>query len=370
MGTRSRWLTFWCGLLMAVCAPVVVLAQLPTLPFAAPEMQPAAAPPAPAPADEIKVADLDAIRQALGSEAAEVFEIIGRIWNIVLINGADRKPLITVGTLCGGLVLLGLGYIAAGMISRWVASKLLARLGLNRSAVSPVQSLTFYALLATFTMVSLNVLNVPLTVFSFLGGALAIGAGFGSQNIVNNFISGMILLVERPIRVGDVIQIDSLSGSVTQIGARSTKITTVANHEIIVPNSKLLETSVINWTLNDDTVCCTVTVGAAYGSPTREVQRLLLQAATEHPAVLKEPGPTVLFTDFGADSLLFDLRFWVHLRESPKSAVESDLRFAIDELLSDRGIVLAYPQRDVHLNVLRPVEVRLTQPFGQSKAAA
>ena len=132
------------------------------------------------------------------------------------------------------------------MISRWVAAKLLSRLGLNRSAVSPVQSLTFYALLATFTMVSLNVLNVPLTVFSFLGGALAIGAGFGSQNIVNNFISGMILLVERPIRVGDVIQIDSLIGSVTQIGARSTKINTVANHEIIVPNSKLLETSVIN----------------------------------------------------------------------------------------------------------------------------
>ena len=303
---------------LAVSAPALVLAQLPTLPFAAPEAQPAAAPSAPAPAEEIKLADLDAIRQALGSEAAEVFEIIGRVWNIVLINGADRKPLITVGTLCGGLVLLGLGYIAAGMISRWVASKLLARLGLNRSAVSPVQSLTFYVLLATFTMLSLNVLNVPLTVFSFLGGALAIGAGFGSQNIVNNFISGMILLAERPIRVGDVIQLDDLSGSVTQIGARSTKITTVSNHEIIVPNSKLLETSVVNWTLTDDTVCCTVTVGAAYGSPTREVQRLLLQAATEHPGVLKEPGPTVLFTDFGADSLLFELRFWVHLRESPK----------------------------------------------------
>jgi potassium efflux system protein len=369
MRTCSPWL----ALTFLALAAGTAAAQLPSLPFeAAPQP---AAPAAPPPVEgqsaaDFELVEMDSIREALGAEAAEVFEIVGRVWNIVLINGADRKPLITVGTLCGGLVLLGFGYIAAGMISRWVASKLLARLGLNRSAVAPVQSLTFYALLATFTMVSLNVLNVPMTVFSFLGGALAIGAGFGSQNIVNNFISGMILLVERPIRVGDVIQLDNLSGSVTQIGARSTKITTVANHEIIVPNSKLLETNVVNWTLNDDTVCCTISVGAAYGSPTREVERLLLQAATEHSSVLKDPPPVVHFADFGPDALNFDLRFWVHLRETRKSAVESDLRFAIDELLSDRGIVLAYPQRDVHLNVLRPVEVRLTQPFGQSKAAA
>jgi potassium-dependent mechanosensitive channel len=371
MKLGSLWTTTLFALLLTAGGPHQLLAQMPALPFNTQAAQPAPAiGPAQASAADVQLADLDAVKQALGSEAAEVFEILGRVWNIVLINGADGKALITVGTLSGGLVLLLLGYLAAGIISRWVAAKLLSRLGLNRSAVSPVQSLTFYALLATFTMVSLNVLNVPLTVFSFLGGALAIGAGFGSQNIVNNFISGMILLVERPIRVGDVIQIDNLTGSVTQIGARSTKINTVANHEIIVPNSKLLETSVINWTLTDDSVCCTVAVGASYGSPTREVQRLLLQAAGEHPAVLKDPPPTVLFTDFGADALLFEVRFWVHLRESPKSAVESDLRFAIDELLADRGIVLAYPQRDVHLNVLRPVEVRLSPPFGQAKAAA
>ena len=356
-----------CGVLLTASSPVRLSAQMPDLSFASPSAEPASAPPTPA--RDIQIIDLETIKNSFGAEAAEVFEIIGRVWNIVLINGADGKPLITVGTLSGGLVLLGLGYVAAGMISRWVAAKLLARLGLNRSAVSPVQSLTFYALLATFTMLSLNVLNVPLTVFSFLGGALAIGAGFGSQNIVNNFISGMILLVERPIRVGDVIQIDNLIGSVTQIGARSTKIATVANHEIIVPNSKLLETSVINWTLTDDTVCCTVAVGVAYGSPTREVERMLRLAASENDKVLKEPQPDVLFVDFAADALMFELRFWVHLRESRKAAVESDLRFAIDELLSERGIVIAYPQRDVHLNLLRPVEVRLAPPLGQAKAA-
>jgi small-conductance mechanosensitive channel len=161
-----------------------------------------------------------------------------------------------------------------------------------------------------------------------------------------------------------------MTGTVMQIGARSTKIATAVNHEIIVPNSKLLETSVVNWTLSDDIVGCIVSVGAAYGSSTREVERLLKRAAVEHPKVLKQPAPEVIFADFGADALMFELRFWVNLRETRKNEVESELRFAIDELFAARGLVIAYPQRDVHLNVLRPVEVRLTQPLSQSKAAA
>jgi small-conductance mechanosensitive channel len=264
---------------------------------------------------------------------------------------------------------LGLGYLAAGIVSRWVAGKLLSRFRLNKSEVAPLQSLMFYLLLFTFTMVSLNVLHVPITVFSFLGGALAIGAGFGSQNIVNNFISGLILLVERPIRVGDVIELDGATGTVMQIGARSTKITTGSNHEIIVPNSKLLETSVTNWTLTDEIVGCVIKVGVAYGSPTREVERLLRMAAEQHEGVLKEPAPGVVLADFGADALHFELNFRVNLREARKGNVESDLRFSIDEFFAGRGIVMAYPQRDVHLNVLRPVEVRVTQPATLAKAA-
>ena len=326
--------------------------------------QPAAAPAEP----QVEFVGLSDVSKSLLEEIAEVWRSAEGIWNIVLIRGSDNKPLMTIGTLAGGLVLLGFGYLAAGMISRWLAGKLLARFGMNKSAIAPLQSITFYALLSTFTMLSLNVLNVPIAVFSFLGGALAIGAGFGSQNIVNNFISGLILLAERPIRVGDVIQVDGLIGSVAQIGARSTKLQTGMNHEIIIPNSKLLETNVVNWTLTDDTVCTIITVGVAYGSPTREVERLLKLAAMEHPKVLKDPVPEALFMDFGADSLTFELRFWVHLRKTRKIEVESELRFRIDELLADRGIVIAYPQRDVHLNVMRPVEVRLTQPFVPSHA--
>jgi small-conductance mechanosensitive channel len=339
----------------------------PAQPIAAPAPAP---PAAPTPPPQIELVSLEALRSALGDEAIEALEIVKNVWNIGLVWGTDKdKPIVTVGTLCGGIVLLGLGYLAAGIISRWLANKLLTRFGLSKSGVSPLQTITFYVLLATFTMLSLNVLNVPMTVFSFLGGALAIGAGFGSQNIVNNFISGLILLAERPIRVGDVIQLEGMTGTVTQIGARSTKIATGANHEIIVPNSKLLETSVVNWTLSDDTVCCEVKLGAAYGSPTREVERLLKLAASQHPKILRDPEPVVLFTDFGADALMFELRFWLHLRQTSKTEVESDLRFAIDELFADRGLVIAYPQRDVHLNVMRPLEVRLSPPAVQARAA-
>jgi potassium-dependent mechanosensitive channel len=316
--------------------------------------------------------DWEALERLVGKDVARAVEIIRYLWNFELVAGAgpDSKAVVTIGTVAGGIVLLGLGYIAAGMISRWVAKKLLSRFHLNKSDVAPLQSLTFYVLLAMSTMVSLNVLHVPLAVFSFLGGALAIGAGFGSQNIVNNFISGLILLVERPIRVGDVIELDGKSGTVTQIGARSTRIANRFNHEIIVPNSKLLETSVVNWTLSDDVVGCVLAIGAAYGSPTREVERLLKLAANSHARVLQEPRPEVVFADFGADSLLFELRFSVNLRETNKGEVESELRFAIDELFANRGLVIAYPQRDVHLNILRPVEVRLAQPHSQLKAAA
>lgn len=353
VGSQCRWLALL-SLAISILTAAPLRAQSNT--------------PAPAAAEPpLRLVDVSSLEQVIGKDLAKAAEIASDIWNTAIIVGPDKtKPVVTVGTLAGGVVLLGLGYIAAGMISRWVARKLLTRFGLNKSGVAPLQSLTFYLLLAMFTMVSLNVLHVPITVFSFLGGALAIGAGFGSQNIVNNFISGLILLVERPIRVGDVIELDGMSGTVMQIGARSTRIATGVNHEIIVPNSKLLETSVVNWTLSDDIVGCKVSVGAAYGSATREVERLLKHAAVNHPKVLQQPAPEVIFADFGADALMFELRYWVNLRETRKVEVESELRFTIDELFADRGIVMAFPQRDVHLNLLRPVEVRLAQPHSQS----
>lgn len=300
------------------------------------------------------------LREKFLGQAGEAWDHVASVWNFVLIRGADGKTIVmTVGTLVGGLFLMGFGYIAAGMISRWIGKRLLSRLGLNQTASAPLQKISYYVLLATFGMLTLNILNVPITAFSFAGGALAVGVGFGSQNIVNNFISGLILIAERPIRVGDVIEIDGRTGKVTEIGARSTRISTGANLEVIVPNSKFLESQVVNWTLSDDRISTSVKVGVSYGSPTREVERLLKQAATEHEQVSRDPVPTVAFEDFADDALVFSVSFWIDLQTASKGKVESDIRFRIDELFNEAGIVIAYPQRDVHLNVMRPLEVRL-----------
>ena len=277
---------------------------------------------------------------------------------------------VTIEKLLVSLVLLFIGYLAAKRISSWFAARILGRLGIQQNSVATIRTISFYALMAAFTLSTLGALGVPVTIFSYFGGALAVGIGFGSQNIVNNFISGLILLAERPIRVGDTIQVDGLTGKVTEIGARSTRVTTGANMEILVPNSTILQGNVVNWTLTDDLISSKVCVGVAYGSPPREVARLLLLAAEQNADLLKEPAPGVSFTNFGDHALEFELSFWVRLGESSCGKVESDLRFAIDDLFAHHGIIIAYPQRDVHLNLLRPVEVRLTPPAGELRRAA
>jgi small-conductance mechanosensitive channel len=248
-----------------------------------------------------------------------------------------------------------------------LGGRFLPRLGVHESAAAALQSITFYSLVSLTALLALRWVNVPLTLFTFLGGALAIGIGFGSQNLVNNFISGLILLAERPIRVGDVIEVDNLVGSVDSIGARSTRIRTVSNYEIIVPNSSFLERNVVNWTLSDKRVRCTIAVGLAYGSPTREVARWLKKAAEEHGQVLERPEPFVWFVNFGDNALEFELYYWIQIRAmSERRRIESDLRFIIDQYFREAGLVIAFPQRDLHISTEEPLQVSLLPPQEQA----
>jgi small-conductance mechanosensitive channel len=267
---------------------------------------------------------------------------------------------ITPGSIVCCLVLLWFGYVTARVIAWWVGSRFLPRLGVHPTAIVPMQTICHYVLLGSFTMLSLRLANVPLTAFTFLGGAIAIGVGFGSQTVMNNFISGLILLAERPVRVGDIIEIDGQAGKVTKIGPRSTHLHTSTNLVIVLPNSKLLEGTLINWTLTDDSIRTKIVCGVAYGSRTRDVERWLLEAARRKEEVLQEPAPFVIFSEFGDNALIFELHFWISLTEGHNRVeVESELRFEIDDLFRTAGIVMAYPQRDIHLNVMRPVDVRM-----------
>ncbi len=281
-------------------------------------------------------------------------------WNYE-ITSVDDRP-ITVRKIVAGIVLMLLGFYASRRLSRLIGNRMLPRIGIDNGAATALQSISFYLLVTCFGFVSLEIVNVPITVFTFLGGAVAIGVGFGSQNILNNFISGLILLAEQPIRVGDLIDIGGLCGNVEKIGARSTRVITGANLDIIVPNSKFLEDNVTNWTLTDTRMRTTVKVGVAYGSPTDQVAAILKQAVDECPHAMNEPEPIILFNDFGDNSLNFEVHFWIYVRTMMQARkIESALRHAIDKLMREAKITIAYPQRDVHLDAVKPIEVNIRQ---------
>jgi small-conductance mechanosensitive channel len=300
-----------------------------------------------------------------GRWLAEGLESIRNIWDYPLATVGESD--VTIGLIVKGAILLLAGVYASRLLSRWFGRRLLSRMGFNAGAAAAMQSVAFYLLVLIFTLFALKLVQVPLTAFTVLGGALALGVGFGSQNIVNNFISGLILLAERPVKVGDLIQLADLYGNVEHIGPRSTRIRTGENLDIIVPNSAFLETNVINWTLSDNHMRTKVLFGVAYGSSTGKVTQLALKAAANHDRVFDRPAPFVLFGDFGDNALAFELHFWVAVRTlMERRQIESDIRFNIDHLFREAGITIAFPQRDVHLITPEPIRVQMTPPAERS----
>jgi small-conductance mechanosensitive channel len=247
---------------------------------------------------------------------------------------------------------------------------LLERTRADPSGSAAVQSIIFYVLVVFFAVTALYFASIPLGLFALLGGALAIGLGFGSQNIINNFISGLILMLERPIRVGDMVEVEGTYGQIIRIGARCTQVQTGNNIDLMVPNSVFLESNVINWTLSDDRFRCAVAVGVAYGSPTRKVEDLLRKAALAPARVQPHPAPIVIFQDFGESALLFEVHFWIRMKsQMDRLSVESEVRFEIDRRFREEGITISFPQRDVHLTTLSPLDVRVSRDASASDAA-
>jgi len=204
--------------------------------------------------------------------------------------------------------------------------------------------------------------KIPLTVFAFTGGALAIGAGFGMQNLLKNLISGLMLLLERPFRPGDLVEVSGIRGRVIDIGMRSSHIRDGNGIETLIPNSTFIEENVTNWTLSSQSVRIVVKLGVAYGSPAQELADLLLEVAGRHGLVQVKPAPEVVFEDFGADALLFGLYVWVEIKPGVDwRSIASDLRYMIYKTLAAHGIVMAFPQRDIHLDAAEPLAVRLVK---------
>lgn len=242
------------------------------------------------------------------------------------------------------------GWLLLGWLVRYVNRRLTLRNVNPDMSQLVIRAINIVGLLV-IGITTLEILNVPLTAFAFISGAVAIGIGFGAQNIINNFISGWILMWERPIRIGDFLEIGETRGKVETINARSTRIRRVDGVHMLIPNSHLLENMVVNWTLVDQLARAEVKVGVAYGSPVKLVAEIMVQLMQEHPDILKDPEPAVFFEDFGDNSLLFGGYFWLNASsEKDLRQIRSDLRFGIDERFGENNIVIAFPQRDVHLD--------------------
>ncbi len=288
-----------------------------------------------------------------------------RGWWTYELLAVDDRP-ITIGKLCSALLSLGFGILLSRHVSRVVGNRMLPRLGIHQGASLAAQTIVFYSMIVLIGLFTLELLNIPITILTFFGGAAAIAVGFGSQNILNNFISGLIILGEQPIRVGDLIAVDGLHGIVERIGGRSTRVRTGANFEIIIPNSKFLENNVTNLTLSSWETRTSVSVGVAYGTDVELVIRLLRQAVDDATFVLKRPEPIVLFTDFGDNALQFEVHFWIYQRTlMDRQRADSAIRQQIDRLFREHRISIAFPQRDVHVDLSAPLDIRLVAPQDQ-----
>lgn len=273
---------------------------------------------------------------------------VSEILGMTLVTTGDAR--LTVGQVLLAVFAVIAGLLVARLLERIVIGRL-RRTSLGPDVLQLIRRLLFYGLMAMVVLTALAILGIPLTAFAFVSGAIAIGVGFGAQNIINNFISGWILMGERPIRIGDFIEIGEAKGRVEAINNRSTRIRRTDGVHMLVPNSTLLESTVVNWTLVDDRIRTKVSVGVAYGSPVRQVADIMLAACAEHEDILDEPPPQVFFEEFGDNALIFEVYFWLHAgSELGVRGVASDIRFALDAGFGEAGIVVAFPQRDVHLD--------------------
>jgi potassium efflux system protein len=249
--------------------------------------------------------------------------------------------LLTVGTI---YVVLLISKAIQNILLDSIFPRYRVELGVQLSMVR----LIHYSVLVVGFIILLNILGFELTKLTILGGALGVGIGFGLQAIVNNFASGLILLFERPIKVGDTIEIGNDFGEVKKLGLRATVVSTFDNAEIVIPNSDLITAPVTNWTLSGRQARVKVPVGVAYGSDIQKVLEILMSCAKEHPMVLSEPQPRALFLAFGASSLDIELRVWTP-DFSDRRQLQSELNMEIKSEFSLAGIEIPFPQTDLHL---------------------
>lgn len=270
-----------------------------------------------------------------------------KIMNYSLFHLGESN--LTIGliiTLVTSLILL---FVISEWLRKILVNKILRRYQLEISTRQSIGTMVKYFLILAGLFSILQTTGIDLSAFGILAGAIGVGIGFGLQNITNNFISGLIILFEQPIKIGDRIEVGDVSGDVIKISARSTMIVTNDNISIIVPNSQFIDSQVINWSHNDRNIRFNFPVGVSYKENPEKVKNVLLKVATANEGVLSNPAPDVIFEEFGDNSLNFNLRVWTSEYISKPKVLRSLLYYEIFKQFSEEGIEIPFPQRDIHL---------------------
>jgi potassium efflux system protein len=285
----------------------------------------------------------------------EMLPALGFLENIVvwrtstISEGETVVRLITLETLLVALIILSLVIVAAHNLPGTLELLVLQHLSLNTGTGYAITTLLRYTIIIIGVMITFQMLGMEWSKIQWLVAALSVGLGFGLQEIVANFVSGLILLFERPIRIGDLVTLNNVTGTVSKINIRATTLIDPDHKEVVVPNKTFITQQLINWTLSDQITRIQIPVGIAYGSDCDKAESLLLEVARNHPSVLRDPEPVALFLGFGASSLDFELRVYVG-QLSDRLNLTHDLNMEINRRFAEEEINIAFPQLDVHLH--------------------
>lgn len=301
----------------------------------------------------------------------KTWETAKKIWSFEMMSFEDKvevdgqtftgKYPITLGMLLSALLFFYVGYRIVSHVAKRIQRSVVARGHIAEAQANTLRNWGMIVVVFFLILGTLNFLHIPLTAFAFFGGALAIGVGFGTQTLIKNFISGIIVLAERKIRVGDVLNVDGIVGTVVEVNTRSSIIRSADDVETMIPNSLFLENSVSNWTLSSSKVRRGIRVGVAYGTDPRQVMEILTEAAARHGEICNDPAPFAIFEDFGDSALVFILHFWIKMGGGANAGIiSSDLRLMIQKRFTETGIGVPFPQRDMHLTTDKPIQVQVT----------
>jgi small-conductance mechanosensitive channel len=282
-----------------------------------------------------------------------IWEKIKAFWSMPLLT-INQTPVTIASILIFILIISGF-VLLSRVLKNKILKGLLSRLHLDPGLQYTLLRITQYIVVFIGLVIALQFIGISLSGLAVILGFLSVGIGFGLQNVTSNFVAGLILLFERPIKVGDRVSVGDTEGDVTTINIRSTTIQTLNNISIIVPNGQFISQPVINWSHVDKKIRINVNVGVAYASDLDKVLMALREVAEQNPEVLKDPAPDVLFREFGESSWNMQLRCWI-AEPTRHIPIQSDLHCAIVRIFRREGIEIPFPQRDIHVRSAVPLE--------------